>query len=50
MLRLFTSPYSKASPIIDTTIKKDNVSLTKILCHRKFVNEFAFTHSKDYLY
>ena len=28
----------------------DNVSLTKILYHRNFGNEFAFTHSKDYLY
>ena len=24
--------------------------LTKIICHRNFGNEFAFTHSKDYLY
>ena len=28
----------------------DNVSLTKIIRHRKFDNEFAYTHSKDYLY
>ena len=28
----------------------DNFSLTKIICHRNFRNEFAFTHSKDYLY
>ena len=26
----------------------DNFSLTEI-CHRNFSNEFAFTHSKDYL-
>ena len=24
--------------------------LTKIICRRNFVSEFAFTHSKDYLY
>ena len=28
----------------------DNVSLTKIICHRNFGNEFGFTHSKHYLY
>ena len=28
----------------------DNVSLTKIVCQRNFNNEFAFTHSKDYIY
>ena len=28
----------------------DNFSLTKIICHRNIVNEFAFKHSKDYLY
>ena len=28
----------------------DNVSLSKILCHRNFGNNFVFTHSKDYLY
>ena len=28
----------------------DNVSLTKIICHRNFDNEFAFKQSKDYLY
>ena len=28
----------------------DNVSLIKTICHRNFGNEFAFTHSKDYLY
>ena len=28
----------------------DNFSLTKIICHINFGNEFAFTHNKDYLY
>ena len=28
----------------------DIFSLTKIICHRNFVNDFAFTHNKDYLY
>ena len=28
----------------------DIFSLTKIICHRNFGNEFALTHSKDYLY
>ena len=28
----------------------DNFSLTNIICHRNFRNEFAFTHTKDYLY
>ena len=27
----------------------DNFSLTRIVCHRNFGNEFAFTHSKGYL-
>ena len=31
-------------------VSTDNFSLTKIICHRNFDNEFAFTHSKDYLY
>ena len=31
-------------------VSTDNVSLTKILCHRNFGNEFVFTNSKDYLY
>ena len=31
-------------------VSMDNFSLTKIICHRNFDNEFAFTHSKDYLY
>ena len=31
-------------------VSTDNVSLTKIICHRNFCNEFAFTHSKDCLY
>ena len=31
-------------------VPMDSVSLTKILCHRNFGNEFVFTHSKDYLY
>ena len=26
------------------------VFFDKIICHRNFGNEFAFTHSKDYLY
>ena len=28
----------------------NNFSLMKIICHRNFGNEFAFTHSKYYLY
>ena len=28
----------------------DIFSLTNIICHRNFGNEFAFTHTKDYLY
>ena len=31
-------------------VSTDNVSLTKILCHRNFGNEIVFTNSKDYLY
>ena len=32
------------------TVPMDIVSLSKILCHRNFGNEFVFTHSKGYLY
>ena len=31
-------------------VSMDNFFLTKIICHRNFDNEFALTHSKDYLY
>ena len=31
-------------------VPMDNVSLSKILCHRNCGNEFLFTHSNDYLY
>ena len=31
-------------------VSMDNFSLTKIICHRNFGNEFVFTHSQDYLY
>ena len=31
-------------------VSTDNFSLTKIICHRNFGNEFAFTHNNDYLY
>ena len=36
--------------IIFGLVSMDNVSLTKIICHRNFGHEFVFTHSKDYLY
>ena len=31
-------------------VSTNSFSLMKIICHRNFGNEFAFTHSKDYLY
>ena len=31
-------------------VSTDNISVTKIICHRTFCNEMAFTHSKDNLY
>ena len=31
-------------------VSTDTFSLTKIICHRNFGNEFAFTHSKDCMY
>ena len=31
-------------------VSTGNVSLTKIVCHRNFGNEFAFTPRKDKLY
>ena len=31
-------------------LSMDNFSLTKINCHKNFGNEFAFTHSKVYLF
>ena len=39
------SPISMFKPVFH-----GQLFLTKIICHRKFGNEFAFTHSKDYLY
>ena len=34
----------------NSLVSTDNFSLTRIICHRNFGNEFAFTHSKGYLY
>ena len=31
-------------------VSMDNFSLTKLIFHRTIGDEFAFTHSKDYLY
>ena len=31
-------------------VSMDNVSFTKILCHRNFGNEIVFTNNIDYLY
>ena len=38
--------HTKSLSLISTDIS----SLTKIICHRNFGNEFAFTHCKYYLY
>ena len=39
-----------AMAVVKAKFPRKILILTKIICHRNFGNEFAFTHSKHYLY
>ena len=49
-MKCHSSKSSSKKVVSNSLVSKDNFSLTKIICHRNFGNEFAFTRSKDYLY